>query len=124
MHKAIKIREEERKKIIQLSIEYVEKLKNEIGPLTGILYGSYARGDFNIGSDIDILIISDNLPSDMLKRMELLYQYITGGIEPKGYTKTEFLRMLNSNNPLAIDAIKNGEMLSDDGFWKQLLKSL
>ncbi len=124
MHKAIKIREEERKKIIQLSIEYVEKLKNEIGPLTGILYGSYARGDFNIGSDIDILIISDNLPSDMLKRMELLYQYITGGIEPKGYTKTEFLRMLNSNNPLAIDAIKNGEVLSDDGFWKQLLKSL
>lgn len=79
-------RNAERKRIIQLSVEYVKKLENDIGHFTSVLYGSYARVDFNIGSDIDILIISDDLPSNMLKRLELLYRHVKGGIEAKGYT--------------------------------------
>lgn len=122
MCRAIELRDDERKRVIRLSTEYVKKLENDIGPFTSVLYGSYARGDFNIGSDIDILIISDNLPANMLERMELLYHYVEGGIEPKGYTKAEFSKMLNSNNPLVIDALKNGEVLSDDGFWRKVLK--
>ncbi len=39
---------------------------------------------------------------------------------PKGYTQTEFLNMFHSNNPLAIDGLKNGEILLDNGFWKTL----
>lgn len=120
MHNILEHRNEERKKAIQLSIEYVKKLEAEIDHFTCVLYGSYARGDFNVGSDIDILIISDHLPSDMLKRMEFLYKYVRGGIEPKGYTKSEFLNMLSLKNPLAIDALENGEVISDDGFWGKM----
>jgi len=40
-----------------------------------------------------------------------------GAIEPKGYTQAEFLSMFQLKNPLAIDALRNGEILSDDGFW-------
>jgi hypothetical protein len=91
-----------------------------------------AGGDFNLGSDIDVLIISNSLPEGFFKRIELLYHYVQGMIEPKGYTQTEFLNMFtrftdakglrfHSNNPLAIDALKNGEILLDNGFWQKLM---
>lgn len=54
MYKILEYRNEERKRVIQLSIEFVRKLEAEIGPFASVLYDSYARGDFNIGSDIDI----------------------------------------------------------------------
>ena len=117
MYKALKRRKEERKKAIHLSAEYAKNLEKNIGSFTAILHGSYARGDFNSGSDIDVLVISDSLPSNALERMDLLYQHVQGGIDPKGYTRAEFLKMLRSNNPLAVDAMENGEVLSDDGFW-------
>lgn len=122
MYKALKRREKEREKAIELASEYVSRLKGDIGVLAAILYGSFARGDFNYGSDIDVLIISDSLPRDTLKRIDLLYRYVQEGIEPKGYTQEEFLRIYHANNPLAIDALENGEVLSDDGFWISLKK--
>jgi predicted nucleotidyltransferase len=123
MYKALERREKEREKAIQLASEYASRLKGDIGVLTAILYGSFARGDFNYGSDIDVLIISDSLPRDTLKRIDLLYRYVQEGIEPKGYTQEEFLRIYHTNNPMAIDALENGEVLSDDGFWISLKKT-
>lgn len=122
MYKALERREREREKAIQLASEYVSRLKGDVEILAAILYGSFARGDFNYGSDIDILIISDSLPRDILKRIDLLYRYVQEGIEPKGYTQEEFLRIYHTNNPLAMDALENGEVLSDDGFWISLKK--
>ena len=124
MYKALKRREKEREKAIQLASEYVSRLKGDIGVLAAILYGSFARGDFNYGSDIDVLIISDSLPRDTLKRIDLLYRYVQEGIEPKGYTQEEFLRIYHTNNPLAIDALENGEVICDNGFWISLKKTI
>jgi predicted nucleotidyltransferase len=122
MYKALKRREKEREEAIQIASDYAQRLEKAIGSLTGVLYGSFARGDFNLGSDIDVLIISNSLPEGFFKRIELLYHYVQGMIEPKGYTQTEFLNMLHSNNPLAIDALKNGEILLDNGFWQKLMR--
>jgi len=116
MIKALEERRKEREEAIQLAKAYVQRLKEVIGSLSGILYGSFARGDFNLGSDIDVLIISDSLPRHPMERMELLYCYIEGGIEPKGYTKDEFLKMLESNNQAVVNALKEGVVLLDDGF--------
>jgi hypothetical protein len=120
MYRALKRRKREREEAIRLATEYVRSLEKDIGPLTGVLYGSFARGDFNLGSDIDVLIISNVLPDNALKRFDLLYCYVQGGIEPKGYTQNEFLKMYQLSNPLALDALENGELLSDNGFWNSL----
>ena len=66
--------------------EAVLKLKNEFKSFLGnrltkfILYGSKARGDFNEDSDIDILLVVDNLDldtkeqlADIIVDMELEY---------------------------------------------------
>jgi hypothetical protein len=87
-----------------------------------VLYGSFDRGDFNLGSDIDVLIVSDSLPTHPLARSELLYRFVRGGIEPKGYTAAEFARMLRSNNPIALEAREHGITLWDDGLLSEAMR--
>ncbi|MBU4222614.1 MAG: nucleotidyltransferase domain-containing protein [Euryarchaeota archaeon] len=77
-----------------------------------------ARGDNNLWSDIDFLVIFDNLPEHPLKRLEFLYSFADTPIEVKGYTKREFLKLIEKRNPLALDALVEGKLLVDDGFWE------
>lgn len=39
---------------------YAETLRARWGGLTMILYGSYARGDFNLWSDVDVILVSEH----------------------------------------------------------------
>ncbi len=104
--------------VIEILKEYSNTLSSLIGDFTGILYGSMARGDNNVWSDIDFLVISDKLPDNPLERLEFLYSLTEIPIEVKGYTKNEFLRMIEKRNPLALDALVEGQVILDDGFWK------
>jgi len=52
---------------LSYKLEEIEELGREIGEIKGvqavILYGSYARGDFDEGSDVDLLIVFEDSPS-------------------------------------------------------------
>ncbi|SNQ60089.1 nucleotidyltransferase domain-containing protein [Candidatus Methanoperedens nitratireducens] len=104
--------------VIDVLKEYSKAASSKLGKFTGILYGSMARGDYNIWSDIDFLVISDKLPENPLKRLEFLYSLTDTPIEVKGYTKNEFLKMIEKRNPLALDALVEGKVIVDDGFWQ------
>ncbi|NJD77967.1 MAG: nucleotidyltransferase domain-containing protein [Candidatus Methanoperedens sp.] len=104
--------------VINVLTEYSKAVSSKLGKFTGVLYGSMARGDYNVWSDIDFLVISDKLPENPLKRLEFLYSLTDTPIEVKGYTKDEFLRMIEKRNPLALDALVEGKIIIDDGFWK------
>lgn len=98
--------------------EYSNAVSSKIGKFTGVLYGSMARGDYNVWSDIDFLVISDKLPENPLERLEFLYSLTDTPIEVKGYTRDEFLKMIEKRNPLALDALVEGKVIADDGFWE------
>ena len=52
------------KKVLNSFLEIVNQiLGNRIKKI--ILYGSYARGDYNKGSDIDIMILTDLTPKEI-----------------------------------------------------------
>ncbi len=99
-------------------VEYSKTVSSKLGKFTGILYGSMARGDNNLWSDIDFLVISDKLPENPLKKLKFLYSLTDTPIEVKGYTRNEFLRMIEKRNPLALDALVEGKVIVDDGFWE------
>ncbi len=98
--------------------EYSKAVSSKLGKFTGVLYGSMARGDYNVWSDIDFLVISDQLPENPLKRLEFLYSLTEESIEVKGYTRNEFLKMIEQRNPIALDALVEGKVIVDDGFWE------
>lgn len=104
--------------VIDVLMDYSEVVSFKVGKFTGILYGSMARGDNNLWSDIDFLVISDNLPEHPLKRLEFLYSLADNPIEVKGYTRKEFLKMIEKRNPIALDALNEGKVVVDDGFWE------
>lgn len=103
--------------VIDVLKEYSKAVSSKLGKFTGVLYGSMARGDYNVWSDIDFLVISDKLPENPLKRLEFLYSLMDTPIEVKGYTRNEFLKMIEKRNPLALDALVEGKVIVDDGFW-------
>jgi len=78
---------------------------------TVILAGSYARGDFNLWSDIDIIIIAefDNRPLERLKNIDH-----PPGFEVIPLTPKEFRRLIEKKNPLALEALDKGIALRDD----------
>ncbi len=98
--------------------EYSKAVSSKLGKFTGVLYGSMARGDYNVWSDIDFLVISDKLHENPLRRLELLYSLSDVPIEVKGYTRNEFLKMIEQRNPIALDALVEGKVIVDDGFWE------
>jgi predicted nucleotidyltransferase len=99
-------------------VEYSKIVSSKLGKFTGVLYGSMARGDNNLWSDIDFLVISDKLPENPLKRLEFLYSLTETPIEVKGYTRNEFIKMIEKRNPIALDSIVEGKIIVDDGFWE------
>jgi len=98
--------------------KYSNKVSSKLGKFTGVLYGSMARGDNNLWSDIDFIVISDKLPNNPLKRSEFLYSLTEISIEVKGFTRNEFLNMIEKRNPIALDSLLEGKIIVDDGFWE------
>ncbi|MCP8316880.1 MAG: nucleotidyltransferase domain-containing protein [archaeon] len=97
---------------------YAKRILRKLKPRSIILYGSMAKGTYGVGSDIDLLIISDKLPHNFLNRLKLLNEInpTTAPIEALGYTTKEFEEMLRKKNPTAFDAIEEGIILYDDGY--------
>jgi predicted nucleotidyltransferase len=101
-------RRSEREAALQEARDYALRLQAHLGPLTAIVYGSYARGDFHAGSDVDVLVISEALPAHPLRRLEMLYTQVRGRLEPKGYTAEEFRARLEHGDPGAVEAMDRG----------------
>lgn len=70
---------------------YAFLVSKKIEPDCIILYGSVARDQANLDSDIDILVIGGNLEPNWFKRLNQLSRLVNGNrpIEAIGYTRAE-----------------------------------
>jgi len=100
---------------------YCRKIAQTLRPKSIILFGSMARGNYGVGSDVDILVISDDFPSNFLERLRLLSEAnpTFAPIQAVGYTPAEFLKMIQHRHPTALYAVAEGKPLLDDGFFKE-----
>ena len=87
-------------------------------PATVILIGSYARGDFNLWSDVDLLLIAD-LRGGPLERLRGLD--FPAGFEVIPLTLSELLKLVERGDVLAVEAL-NGIYLRDDLGVEELLR--
>ncbi len=117
LRKRARIREE----YLRLAGEFIQAVSSRIPVAGAAVIGSVARGDFSDASDIDVVVICDELPADPLARSAMLYADVPPRIEPKAYTKSEFLGMLSKRNPLAVATLKEGIVLVDPGGFLEAL---
>ena len=59
MYKICNINLDQRGQIFNQIDEYCQKVVSKLNPETVILFGSFASGDINEASDIDIVVIAD-----------------------------------------------------------------
>lgn len=105
----IKKRKKMKKQVIRKASNWAKGLPFRV---TAILTGSYARGDFNLWSDVDILLISDDFKGTPVERLMLLD--IPAGFQVIPLTLKEFKKLVKKENYLALDALKSGITLRED----------
>ncbi len=98
MVRAIEERLKKREEVIKAVKDFALKASRILGPLTAILYGSYARGDFNFWSDLDVLLVVRDevpLPRKPHKRVELVLDFVPPGFEVHLVGISEFRKALS-----------------------------
>lgn len=91
-----------------------------LAPRCVMLFGSYAKGNFTEGSDIDVCVIAENLPRDELARRCLTGLYSTPKVRAIGFYPDEFLQYLRGLRFLAYDIVADGVLIHDDGFFSEV----
>ncbi|MEM4311495.1 MAG: nucleotidyltransferase domain-containing protein [Nitrososphaerales archaeon] len=91
--------------------KYKDKVVRELNPSAVILFGSFARGDINEGSDVDIIVIAD-FKEEFLDRIKTLLSLNDDlPLETIGYTPGEFIKMKDEGNSFILEVLKNGKIL-------------
>ncbi|ABL79081.1 DNA polymerase, beta domain protein region [Thermofilum pendens Hrk 5] len=101
----MKLREE----VVKEALEWASRLR---GSVTAVLVGSYARGDFNEWSDVDVVLVSGEFKGGPLERLKAIE--VPPGYEVIPLTPEEFERLLERGDQLALEAVERGVKLRDD----------
>ena len=112
MHKICNINLNQRGQIAHQVEEYCQEVARKLNPQAIILFGSFASGDINEGSDIDLMVSAD-FKASFLDRIKLLLDLNRLGlpIEPVGYTVEEFRKMKQEGNPFIEEVVAKGKVL-------------
>jgi uncharacterized protein len=111
-------RRRERERLIDRARVYVDRLHARIPLVAAAVAGSVARGDFNVWSDVDVVVVAETLPERMPERAALLNADAPGGVQAVGYTPDEFDLALRRGNPLAVESVATGVVLRGEAFFQ------
>jgi predicted nucleotidyltransferase len=112
-----------KRKLKQEAERLIEQFLSEIHPLRPkcvILFGSYAKGNFTEGSDIDVCVIAEGLPEDELRRRTLTGSYRTPKIAAMGFYPLEFMDFLKKRRCLVYDIISDGIAVYGEDFFEEI----
>ena len=90
----------------------VRRVVSRLKPDKVFLFGSFARGDYNEASDVDLLVVGDfqgRFFDRIGKVLELNDTSLS--VEPLVYTREEFEKMLRNKNPFLSHVLKEAVAL-------------
>lgn len=92
--------------------EIVERLQ-PMRPHKILLFGSAARGDADELSDLDVIVVAEDVRPRFLDRIADAFDLLKPryGIDLLIYTPEEYRQMLANENPLIEDAEREGRVL-------------
>ena len=91
---------------LNIASEYARVVKSKYDFLRIILFGSYAKGNYNEDSDIDISVILKDYKNLINTQVDLmrLRRKIDSRIEPHPFRERDF----NTSNPMVYEILKYG----------------
>lgn len=103
-------RRAERAERIAIARSFSSSLDVALGVRAVVVFGSVARGDFNVWSDIDVLVVAERLPDGALARADVIGP-TPAGVQAVVWTPDEFRRRHVRNDPIAVEAVGAGVWL-------------
>jgi len=89
------------------------------------LFGSMVKGNFGPCSDYDLFIVAQRSETQgFLERVEDYMRLTAPGVHPFVYTESEVEEMMGDFHPLLLDALNDGLIIYDDGFWARFKRKL
>ena len=132
------MREKSKERRMEAAEEFSEKLVDKLGDKVKVVavWGSVSKGEHGYDSDIDTLVILDDtklqkdVPQDAKKKIQKKVTNLAKETDERITIQyfpflTEFWDSLRKGEPLAIEAVRNGEPLYDTGLFmpaKRLLE--
>jgi len=82
-------------------------------PIKVILFGSYATGKAREDSDLDLMVVEDDIPAMAAEysRIRNAIGFIGTGVDILLYPKVEFERRVNWQTSPVFDAVRQGQVL-------------
>jgi predicted nucleotidyltransferase len=95
---------------LKIAMQYADVIKNSFDYKRIILFGSYAKGNFNEDSDIDIAVVFSDYANRADRQFELmkLTRNVDSRIEPHPFRENEF----ELSNPMVNEIVKYGKELA------------
>ena len=96
-------------------------LKSSLRVRSVVLLGSRAKGNWKPWSDTDVVVIAESFPEGYGKRLVAINPEETWGIglEPRAYLPDDFIDAITALDLTALDAVHEGKIIFDDGFWER-----
>lgn len=116
MPRAVDERREEQQRLLELARQYVRELSRRLPLRAAAVVGSVARGDFNVWSDVDVVVVADELPDDPAERTGLLLSGAPASVQPVGFTPRELEAGLARRNRMLLELADRGVMLAGEGW--------
>jgi predicted nucleotidyltransferase len=116
----------ERRKLRRTAVQtLVKRIISEIHPTCVILFGSVAKNTDKIDSDVDIVVVGGDLPSNIFDRigqLQRLTRRLGVPFDIFPYTEAEFEKMLDNKHVTALDCMYEGIPLHGKAYFKRLHK--
>ena len=116
-------RRAERDRLLARAREHVEGLARRMPVAGAAVVGSVARGDFNVWSDVDLLLVFRSPAAKSPARLAALVAIAPPGIQIVAWSTDEFVQACRAGNPIAREALAVGEVLHGEGVLRSLAET-
>jgi hypothetical protein len=103
-------RRTEREALLDRARRFADDLDTGLDVRAVVVFGSVARGDFHEASDIDVLVVAEELPTHPLERLAAL-GVPPSRVEVVAWTPEEWRRAARRGDPVALEAERAGVWL-------------
>jgi len=101
-------------------VTYLSQLLALIKPRCVLLFGSTAKGDWDAYSDVDVLVICDELSEEFFEAQRVLYKPRRGRVQPFGYTSRRAEEMIKDGNSFLRNALTDAIPLIGERYYSKL----